>query len=190
MIQFPHEKGEAGFCRVAWTGFLSSSRTMSSLIIFCLGLSLPGLTSRWVCSLVGLTGSWYRRNGTNTLPRLFNLPIKLNSKVVDCGPRPLWLENRWLLHKDFLTLVGGWWAQLDCQVFAGFRIVKKLQVLVLKSKIKEWNKDVFGRLEVDRDSALRILMSGTWERKRAGWISLKERPKVLQSENSGSLIKC
>ena len=36
-------------------------------------------------------------------------PIKLSSNEVDWGPRPFRFENCWLLYKDFLPLVKGWW---------------------------------------------------------------------------------
>lgn len=64
-------------------------------------------------------------------------PIKLFPMAGDWRPGPFLFENCWLLHKNFLSLVKGWWAQCDCQGFEGFRIVKKMQFL--KDQIKEWN---------------------------------------------------
>lgn len=76
-------------------------------------------------------------------------PIKLFPMAGDWRSRPFLFENCWLLHKNFLSLVKGWWAQCDCQGFVGFRIVKKMQFL--KDQIKKWNRNVFGRLEVDKE---------------------------------------
>lgn len=79
-------------------------------------------------------------------------PIKLNSEGVNWGPRPFKFENCWLFQKEFLPLVRNWWGQAGVHGFTGFRIVKKLQIL--KNNIKEWNQEVFDRIEVRRESVM------------------------------------
>ena len=58
----------------------------------------------------------------------------------------------WLKVDGFKDLLRGWWQGLGGRGRASFRLATKLKVM--KEKIKGWNKDVFGRLEVNKNSAL------------------------------------
>lgn len=49
-----------------------------------------------------------------------------------------------------MVKVSEWWSQLTGQEFAGLKLSKKLQML--KEKIKEWNREVFGKLDSNRNS--------------------------------------
>lgn len=65
---------------------------------------------------------------------LRNLRIFSSSQKISCGSR-------------------SWWTQRDIRGFMGFRICKKNSRL--KSKIKVWNKDVFGRIDASEDALSR-----------------------------------
>ena len=58
----------------------------------------------------------------------------------------------WLKVDGFKDLLWGWWQGSGVRGRASFRLATKLKVL--KQKIKDWKRDVFGRLEVNKNSAL------------------------------------
>ena len=58
----------------------------------------------------------------------------------------------WLKVNGFKDLIRDWWQGAGRKESINFRLAAKLKVL--KEKIKVWNKDVFGRLEVTKSSAL------------------------------------
>ena len=58
----------------------------------------------------------------------------------------------WLKVDGFKDLLRGWWQGSGGRGRASFRLATKLKVL--KQKIKDWKRDVFGRLEVNKNSAL------------------------------------
>ena len=58
----------------------------------------------------------------------------------------------WLKVDGFKDLFRDWWQGAGRRERANFRLAAKLKVL--KEKIKVWNRDVFGRLEVNKSLAL------------------------------------
>ena len=58
----------------------------------------------------------------------------------------------WLKVDGFKDLLQGWWQESGVSGKASFRLASKLKVL--KQKITDWNRDVFGRLEVNKNLAL------------------------------------
>ncbi|RVW87530.1 hypothetical protein CK203_036323 [Vitis vinifera] len=68
------------------------------------------------------------------------------------GPSPFRFENMWLKVDGFKDLLREWWQGTVVRGKASFRLASKLKVL--KQKIKEWNREVFGRLEVNKSLAL------------------------------------
>ena len=58
----------------------------------------------------------------------------------------------WLKVDGFKDLLRGWWQGSRVSGRANFRLATKLKVL--KQQIKDRNRDVFGRLEVNKNSAL------------------------------------
>ena len=63
------------------------------------------------------------------------------------GPSPFRFENMWL--KDLLR---EWWQGGVRGGRASFRMTAKMKEM--KEKIKVWNRDVFGRLEVNKSLTL------------------------------------
>eukprot|EP00253_Pinus_taeda_P001927 PITA_01927 len=71
-------------------------------------------------------------------------PISL-TVVVQSTPRnkPFRFEKFWLDHPNFLELVEKWWSEpLEAKGSKMFNLQKKLRII--KEKIKEWNRIVFG----------------------------------------------
>ncbi|RVX17539.1 hypothetical protein CK203_003885 [Vitis vinifera] len=71
------------------------------------------------------------------------------------GPTSFRFENMWLKVDDFKGLLQGWWQGIEVRGRTSFRLASKLKVL--KQKIKVWNREVFRRLEVNKNSALQQL---------------------------------
>ncbi|RVW16323.1 hypothetical protein CK203_067824 [Vitis vinifera] len=71
------------------------------------------------------------------------------------GPTPFRFENMWLKMDDFKGLLRGWWQGIEARGRASFRLAYKMKVV--KQNIKVWNREVFGRVEVNKNSALQQL---------------------------------
>ena len=81
-----------------------------------------------------------------------HFPILLDGGGLRRGPSPFRFENMWLRVEGFKDFLKSWW---DGDSFSGsssFILAAKLKAL--KSKLKEWNKDVFRRVEARKDLAL------------------------------------
>ena len=68
------------------------------------------------------------------------------------GPFPFRFENMWLKVEGFKDLLKLWWEGDNFSGSSSFILTAKLKAL--KSKLKEWNKDVFGKVEARKDLAL------------------------------------
>ncbi|RVW77204.1 hypothetical protein CK203_043344 [Vitis vinifera] len=82
---------------------------------------------------------------------LIDLPLQGGGGMSQ-GPSPFRFENMWLKVDGFKDLLRDWWQEGVRGGRASFRIAAKMKVM--KEKIKAWNRDVFGRLEVNKSSAL------------------------------------
>ena len=85
-------------------------------------------------------------------PTSDHFPILLKGGGLRRGPSPFKFENMWLTVNGFKDLIRDWWQGAGRKERTNFRLAAKLKVL--KEKIKVWNKDVFGRLEVNKSLAL------------------------------------
>lgn len=74
------------------------------------------------------------------MPRLSldHFPIMLVSNDIKWGPVPFRLDNKWLKHENFRTLVTETWRNTMVRGTASFRIAHKLKIL--KAEIKNWAK--------------------------------------------------
>ena len=88
-------------------------------------------------------------------PTSDHFPILLMGGELKRGPTPFRFENMWLKVDDFNGLLRGWWQGIEVRGRASFRLASKLKVL--KQKIKVGNREVCGRLEVNKNSALQQL---------------------------------
>ena len=68
------------------------------------------------------------------------------------GPSPFRFENMWFKADGFTDLLRGWWQGVEVRGRASVRLATKVKEL--KQKIKVWNREVFGRLEANKNSAL------------------------------------
>ena len=81
-----------------------------------------------------------------------HFPILLNGGGLRRGPSPFRFENMWLKVEGFKDLLKSWWEGDNFSGSSSFILVEKLKVL--KSKLKEWNKDIFGKVEYRKDLTL------------------------------------
>ena len=87
------------------------------------------------------------------------------------GPFPFRFENMWLKVEGFKDLLKSWWEGDNFSGSSGFILAAKLKAL--KSKLKEWNIDVFGRVEARNDLALNQV--DYWDAKeKTNTLSLEE----------------
>ncbi|RVW42036.1 hypothetical protein CK203_093309 [Vitis vinifera] len=68
------------------------------------------------------------------------------------GHVPFRFENMWLKEEGFKDLLKGWWQGLSFSGSFSFILAEKLKAL--KAILKTWNKDVFGKVGVNKRLAL------------------------------------
>ena len=79
-------------------------------------------------------------------------PILLMGGGLRRGPSPFRFENMWFKADGFTDLLRGWWQGVEVRGRASVRLATKVKEL--KQKIKVWNREVFGRLESNKNSTL------------------------------------
>ena len=89
-----------------------------------------------------------------TLPRSVSdhFPILLDGERVSKGHVPFRFENMWLKEESFKDLLKGWSQSLSFNGSFSFILAEKLKAL--KAILKSWNKDVFGKVGVNKKLAL------------------------------------
>ena len=109
----------------------------------------------------------------STLPRPMpdHCPVLLDSEGINSGPVPFRFEIMWLKFDGFKDLLRGWWQSL---LFSGyFSFVLASKVKALKGILRVWNKEVFGRVDLQKKEALsRISFWDDLEKEKA--LSLEE----------------
>ena len=65
---------------------------------------------------------------------------------------PFRFENMWLKEESFKDKLQAWWESLNFSGTTSFVLVAKLKAL--KPLLREWNKNVFGKVEVNKVLAL------------------------------------
>ena len=123
-----------------------------------------------------VTQSWldlFRGVVQSRLPRPTSdhFPILLKGGGLSRGPCPFRFKNMWLKVDGFKDLFRDWWQGAGRRERASFRLAAKLKVL--KEKIKVWNRDVFGRLEVNKSSTLQQV--DFWDRMECEGACQKEK---------------
>ena len=68
------------------------------------------------------------------------------------GPTPFRFENMWLKVEGFKDLVHSWWQGIDVRGSASYKLAIKMKEI--KQKLKVWNREVFGKLECNKSTAL------------------------------------
>ena len=72
-------------------------------------------------------------------------PICLDTNPFKWGPTPFRFEKMWLLHSEFRKCFSTWWQEGQEDGWEGHKFMRKLKFV--KSKLKFWNKEVFGDLK-------------------------------------------
>ncbi|RVW15899.1 hypothetical protein CK203_073125 [Vitis vinifera] len=81
-----------------------------------------------------------------------HFPILLDVGGGRRGPSPFRFENMWLKVEGIKELMKSWWEGVSFNGSASFMMAEKIKVL--KVKLKEWNRDSFGRIELRKNAAL------------------------------------
>ena len=92
-----------------------------------------------------------------------HFPILLDGGGVRRGPVPFRFENMWLQEEGFKDLLGGWWQGLRFSGSFSFILAEKLKAL--KVILKSWNKEVFGKVGVNKKLAWIKWISGIFRRR-------------------------
>ncbi|RVW27734.1 hypothetical protein CK203_109966 [Vitis vinifera] len=121
-----------------WSGEVNN-QTMSRLDRFL-------VNEGWDCR--------FSHSRQSVLPRPVSdhFPILLEGGGLRNGPSPFRFENMWLKVEGFKDLLKAWWEGDSFNGAASFVLAEKLKVV--KTKLKEWNRDVFGRVEYKKNVAL------------------------------------
>ncbi|RVW89824.1 Transposon TX1 uncharacterized 149 kDa protein [Vitis vinifera] len=121
-----------------WSGGVNN-QTMSRLDRFL-------VNEGWDCR--------FSHSRQSVLPRPVSdhFPILLEGGGLRNGPSPFRFENMWLKVEGFKDLLKAWWEGDNFNGAASFVLAEKLKVV--KTKLKEWNRDVFGRVEYRKNVAL------------------------------------
>ena len=69
------------------------------------------------------------------------------------GPMPFRFENMWLKADGFKNLIINWWQSTKVIGSGSYVLVEKVKAL--KSKLRHWNKEEFGRVEDKKKTSLK-----------------------------------
>ena len=108
-------------------------------------------------------------------PTSDHFPILLKGgRVLSKRPSPFRFENMWIKEEGFKDLIKVWWQSLEFRGTSSYVLMEKIKAI--KNLLKTWNKEVFGRVEENKKSALA---------KVAAWDAIEsERP--LSPEELGT----
>lgn len=84
-------------------------------------------------------------------------PIMLDSGGFCSEPTPFRFENMWLQSEDFLEKVCGWWSNYMVSGTPSCMLAHKLKLL--EGDLKQWNKEIFCPVEVEKAEVVSILRS-------------------------------
>lgn len=101
----------------------------------------------------------------SSLPRPISdhSPIILEVGGILGGPIPLYYEVMWLRVEGFKDLLRNWWKSLSFN--DSYNLILDSKLKFLKTLLKSWNRNVFGRVELKSAGPYRGLASGvSWKR--------------------------
>ncbi|XP_058752758.1 uncharacterized protein LOC131625938 [Vicia villosa] len=82
-------------------------------------------------------------------------PVWIMKDKLDWGPKPFRFNNEWFSLDSFLPFVEKEWKSLVVGGRGDFILKEKLRLL--KDKLRRWNKEVFGKIELDMEDGVRDL---------------------------------
>ena len=92
------------------------------------------------------------------------------------GPIPFRFENMWIKEEGFKDLIRDWWQSFEFRGTSNYVLMEKIKAL--KSKLKIWKKEVFGRVEENKKNALS---------KVAAWDELENQRSLSLAEAEARL---
>ncbi|XP_058776652.1 uncharacterized protein LOC131650972 [Vicia villosa] len=125
-----------------YTWFNSAGDSMSRLDRF---LVSEGLVDAW-----GLKGQSIEARSISD-----HCPISLQANLLNWGPKPFKFFSAWTTHPNFYSLVEDVWSVPIAHGRSMFRFKEKLKIL--KSRLKVWNREVFGFHDLQVDLAFNEL---------------------------------
>ncbi|PNX58976.1 cysteine-rich receptor-like protein kinase, partial [Trifolium pratense] len=114
--------------------FSSDGKAMSRLDRFLLSDGFMGKS--------GISGQWIGDRDISD-----HCPIWLLCSSCNWGPKPFRVVNGWLEHPDFKAFVESSWKSYNISGKKAFVLKEKLKLL--KESLREWNKEVFGILDLN-----------------------------------------
>ena len=118
-----------------------------------------------------------------------HFPILLDGDGVRMGPSPFRFELMWLKYEGFKEILKGWWQNLH--FYGSFSFIISAKLKALKGILKAWNRDVFGKVETNKEDALRSV--SFWDdREKEGGLVLEEdeeRAKARADFKSWALLE-
>lgn len=100
----------------------------------------------WECHFSGVVQCTFPR------PMYDHCPILLDGGGVRSGPIPFRFQNMWLKEEEFKELLKSWWQGFNFNGSCSLILAAKLKAL--KTNLKIWNNDVFGKVGVNKSLAL------------------------------------
>ncbi|PNX93422.1 cysteine-rich receptor-like protein kinase, partial [Trifolium pratense] len=120
--------------------FSSDGKAMSRLDRFLLSdgfLKKSGVTSQWI--------------GERDISD--HCPVWLLCSQINWGPKPFRVVNGWLEHPDFKAFVEASWQSYNISGKKAFVLKEKFKLL--RESLKNWNKEVFGFLDLNIEKTVR-----------------------------------
>ena len=81
-----------------------------------------------------------------------HFPVLLVGGGIRRSPSPFRFENMWLKVEGFKDLIRSWWGGMEVRGSASYILAVKMKGI--KQNLKVWNREVFGRLDCNKSSAL------------------------------------
>ena len=88
------------------------------------------------------------------MPVSDHFPVLLDGGGLRRGHTPFRFENMWL-KKGFKIVLRKWWKGIHISGSASFILAKKLKAL--KPILRSWNKEGFGKVEVQKELVLNLM---------------------------------
>ena len=87
-----------------------------------------------------------------TRPASDHCPILLDSNGVRTGPSPFRFALMWLKSPGFKETLKGWWQNM--QFHGSYSFILSAKLKALKGVLRNWNREVFGKVETNKKDAL------------------------------------
>ena len=118
-----------------------------------------------------------------------HFPILLDNDDVRMGPSPFRFELMWLKYEGFKEILKGWWQNLH--FYDSFSFILSAKLKALKGILKAWNREVFGKVETNKEDALRRVSFWDDREKERGLVleEVEDRAKARADFKSWALLE-